>query len=75
MTTITVTIDGNDSNHSCDATVVTSPTERKYAAILLAGLDAIADCLSGAANYEEVMSAIRPYLDKRRLEMKLPDGN
>jgi len=72
MTTITVTIQGDHSLHACDATKATPPMERKYAAILLAGLDAVADCLSGAANYEEVMAALMPYLNKRRIEMQLP---
>lgn len=72
MTTITITIDGNEVVGYSDATETTPELERKAIAIIMAAMDQVADALGGGASFDEVKRLIAPTIDRRKSEAGLP---
>lgn len=71
MTTITVTIDGADTRTRCDCVASAPKQERKYAAMVLAGLDTILTSMETGALEETVADLIRPTINQRLAEAKV----
>jgi hypothetical protein len=71
MTTIQLTIDGDDVRLSCDSNLATPEKERKYAAIVLAALDRVWASLeanSKGDDPDEAADYIAPTIDARLRE-------
>lgn len=76
MTTITITIDDHDIKGFCNATPMTSLTERKCAAIIMAAMDTVAGAMeNGAEHGELVRQLVKPTILLRMKEAYLPIGS